>query len=439
MRPTFGAFFLTLVACTYPLREQIRAGMDAAAGSTAGSQYASPGGSYGAAGTAGFPQMGQGVDPGSAGAGAAGGASASVFGFAAGIITKAIDRSATILAGISNGHAARWTATTGTVTLPLPRATDDAGEALDVSGDGWVTVGWTSTKGMPIAVRWVGVPGMPQPLGFARPGDEVSRAIAVSEDGSTVVGTSGKFLGGTLFNQATFRWKAGVMTVVEPLAGDDGTEARAVSADASTIAGVSWSVSAHRQRVFVWNVASGIEEVGSTGAATELDPVALSADGSVLIGDAFFGTPGFPSVTNVMASQVFRWTHATGTVLVTESGQMARAGGVSDDGTIIGGANSPSGFFLTSTGLHELAVPTGILGPATSVLAPGGRALAGSGTLAGGGGNLLILFAFDGTSVTPVSPSAAAQAMEPLPVAFSADGHTLVANALSGTVILSLP
>jgi len=29
--------------------------------------------------------------------------------------------------------------------------------------------------------------------------------------------------------------------------------------------------------------------------------------------------------------------------------------------------------------------------------------------------------------------------MEPLPVAFSADGHTLVANALSGTVILSLP
>src|SRR5258708_7815747 len=260
MRPTFGAFFLTLVACkTYPLREPIRAGMDAAAaGSMAGSEYASPGGSYGAAGTAGSPQMGQGGEPGNAGAGAAGGASASAFTIADGFVTKAIDRNATILVGISNGHAARWTATTGTVTLPGARATDDAGQALDVSGAGWVTVGWTSTNGMSIAERWHG--GMPRPLGFARPGDEVSAAIAVSEDGLTVVGTSGKCLGGTLFNQATFRWKDdGVMTVVEPLAGDDGTEARAVSADASTIAGVSWNVAAHRRRVFVWNVASGTE------------------------------------------------------------------------------------------------------------------------------------------------------------------------------------
>src|SRR6266404_6533081 len=179
MRPTFGAFFLTLVACkTSPLREQIRAGMDAAAGSVAGSEYASPGGSYGAAGTAGSPQMGQGGDPGNAGVDAAGGASASVFTIADGFVTKAIDRSATILVGISNGHAARWTATTGTVILAGARRTDDAGQALDVSGGGWVTVGWTSTNGMSIAESW-SVSGMPRPLGFARPGDEVSAAIAV--------------------------------------------------------------------------------------------------------------------------------------------------------------------------------------------------------------------------------------------------------------------
>ena len=178
-----------------------------------------------------------------------------------------------------------WTSTMGLVSLEyLP---DDAPEpfftsqsfAWGISDDGHTVVGSSSsTKHMDRgeqAFRWTHGTGM-QPLGFLS-GQISSAALAVSADGSVVIGESG-------FNNA-FRWTAG--TGMEAIGS---FTPAAVSADGNVVVGSSTA----EGLAMVWTPDGGAQSLVSylqsqfnlslPGWQALTDAVAVSADGNVIAG-----------------------------------------------------------------------------------------------------------------------------------------------------------
>lgn len=188
----------------------------------------------------------------------------------------------------------RWTRDGGPAELG-PFLDYDAAGAIDVSGDGSVVVGyaipapyagyrWTADEGF---VSLGSLPGGPIPWG--------SQARAVSSDGRTVVGYD--------FANRPFRWTrdAGMLPLGIP---PEETSAQAidVSEDGSVIAvrGVSG-------RPFLWTAQSGYQSLGPPPSGwNSAYPVALSDDGSVLIGTGGVGTEGST------LGRPFRWTLGEG-------------------------------------------------------------------------------------------------------------------------------
>jgi uncharacterized membrane protein len=180
--------------------------------------------------------------------------------------------------------AVRWTATDGVQILPTPAGTTDS-EALGVSGNGAVTVGWFIRTGQDWrAARWLGSGELVElwmPPGFLQ-----SQATAVSDDGNVIVG---------------YAWRSGYTDGVRwSLDGtgewiSPGFIPRGVNRDGSVMVGTVYN--GNGGIATRWTRASGahglLEYLRSKGADTTgwsslWYAVDVSADGKVIVGSGTY-------------------------------------------------------------------------------------------------------------------------------------------------------
>lgn len=272
--------------------------------------------------------------------------------------SRALDVSADgqVVVGVSHTgtreEAFRWTAGSGMVGLGVLSGGSSAANA--VSADGAMVVGRSGSGADDRAFRWTAAGGM-QNLGVVSDGR--SEAFGVSADGAVVVGVSGK-AGGTCANltgppcspppppgtEQAFRWTAasgmvGLGTL--PLGTDNGSHARRVSADGSVVVGDAfvYQIFCFPQHgggclyfratlhPFRWTAASGLQDI--TGTASDATALGISADGSVVVGQTF------PAAV--------RWTAGGGFVGLGLDGSALDA---SADGTSIVGTGGPNSAFF---------------------------------------------------------------------------------------------
>jgi len=145
-------------------------------------------------------------------------------------------------------------------------------EATAISSDGSVIVGLYRTEvGSPArevteAFRWDG--GL-HGIGFL-PGDNASSAVDVSSDGSAVIGHS--------WNYGTNTWHGFYWTQQSGLIDIGGDSPVAISSDGSVVIG------ANAGEAFMWTKLGGLKGLGVLPGATTSNAVAVSSDGSVIVG-----------------------------------------------------------------------------------------------------------------------------------------------------------
>lgn len=159
-----------------------------------------------------------------------------------------------------------------------------ATDAFGVSADGSIIAGNRSGGG---GYRWTSAGGV-VPFGVSADG-----IFAMSSDGSTVVGSTGSP------EQACFWNAAGTRTLLGYLPGDDTSRAMAASSDGSVIVGFSYLRSVGTMHAFRWTSA-GMVNLGLVGTSTGARAFGVSANGSVVVGG--------------LDSDAFRWTSAGGMV-----------------------------------------------------------------------------------------------------------------------------
>lgn len=173
-------------------------------------------------------------------------------------------------------HAVRWL--NGAV-YDLGTLGGDSSWAHDVSADGSVTVGWSTTSdGHWRACVWVGGAIVELPL----IGGQNSEAYAVSADGWYVCGwaetTSGK--------RRAVRWDRRTNTVeVLGTLGGDYSEAYGISEDGKWVVGVSETENG-ALHAFRWSQSTGMQDLGVLPGGTWSRAYDVSADGSTVVGDA---------------------------------------------------------------------------------------------------------------------------------------------------------
>ena len=249
-----------------------------------------------------------------------------------------------------------WTAANGMVGLGiLPGYSFSA--ATGVSADGSTIVGWSgNSQGHSEAFIWTAATGIVG-LGFLPSGID-SFAAAISADGSTVVGDSnlGPFLaedGNEYDVHEAFKWTEasgmvglGTLPYLSPW-----SRGMAVSENGSTVVGQSIEYT-QGFTAFHWTAATGMIGLGSLPIAPfpYSNALGVSADGSTVVGS---------SLNSENLDEAFVWTSASGmTGLGTLPGDLhSRATGVSGDGMIaVGYSFDAAGF--NEAFLVQLKLPT---------------------------------------------------------------------------------
>jgi uncharacterized membrane protein len=187
--------------------------------------------------------------------------------------------------------------------------------------------------------------------GLGRPsGSNQSSSFAVSDDGSTVAGSS--FGAG---HAEAFRWtrEGGIQSLGEfPISGLANTSGFACSADGSVIVGAADFPATNRQLAFRWTAHSGFVALpfgGDPAASTSL--TALADDGS--IGGGFVG------------GQAAIWTVSGGWSLIPGATKGASVGGISADGSVAVGLYNDGRSFHFTRGSGEFT-DLGTLPPSDS-------------------------------------------------------------------------
>jgi uncharacterized membrane protein len=205
---------------------------------------------------------------------------------------------------------------TQSVASPLFLSLGDL-EPAAVSADGSVVVGAIRGGGATRAVRWTEAGGAEI---LVQAGD----ARGVSDDGSVVVGTMESGSGG-------FRWSraegvvdlGGIAGAAFPYSAPND-----VSADGSVIVGQAFSGAAFE--AFRWTATGGMVALGDLVSSDQRSSTAyaVSADGSVVAGSSF------------STGDAFRWTRETGMIALGWGSPPLRQGeafDVSADGSVIVG------------------------------------------------------------------------------------------------------
>jgi probable HAF family extracellular repeat protein len=232
-------------------------------------------------------------------------------------------------------HAFRWN--DGTMT-DLGTLGGSYSYANGVSADGSVVVGYSDTVDYEgHAFRWKD--GTMSDLGTL--GGSYSDANDVSADGSVVVGHSRI---ADSYDSHAFRWIDGTMSDLGTLGGNY-SSASGVSADGSVVVGISRIADSYDHHAFRWKDGT-MTALGSLGEATARSVNALSADGTVLVGQA--GGSGMMMYAKFSEESgiAYRWSEGSGLQSVadwvdenggaTPSGyKLTNATGVSADGTVV--------------------------------------------------------------------------------------------------------
>jgi uncharacterized membrane protein len=172
-------------------------------------------------------------------------------------------------------------------------------DAMAVSADGTTVVGYSevairhsqSTSYVPHATRWTERSGLVS-LHPAELATELqSAAFGVSADGSVVAGYVG---------HRPARWVSGRFEYLEGIV--QGT-ANAVSADGSALVGMG-SAGDYVPRAFRWTREQGVEWLEAPTPSWFANARAISADGRVIVGDMFSHTLG--------VARAFRWSEGEG-------------------------------------------------------------------------------------------------------------------------------
>jgi probable HAF family extracellular repeat protein len=203
---------------------------------------------------------------------------------------------------------------------------DSVSVAYGVSEDGSVVVGTSGIMGSERAFRWTKNEGMQELSGLE---SRRSEAHDVSADGSVVVGWFYNDEG----HYRAFRWANGVVEELGTLGGQQSL-ARAVSANGRFVVGTARN-SLGQFQAFLWTPEQGMRPLGALGNSWS-DASAVSADGSVVVG---WSPNAFGWV------RAFRWTPQRGMEdlnrvyanLLSEGSYLEVAYGVSPDGRYIVG------------------------------------------------------------------------------------------------------
>jgi probable HAF family extracellular repeat protein len=228
--------------------------------------------------------------------------------------------------------------------------------AAGLSADGMAAAG---TNGTPQAVRWSSAGGI-TPL--ATVGDPaISRGLAISADGTTVVGNSGS-TGGPSPNYQAFRWtqSGGTMALGVPT-GWTNSDAAGVSSNGTVVAGTVFRSWDFVSQAYVWT--GGVFTVLPTTGGSYGYGYGLSADGTTVVGIS----TGPADETSYAAM----WRNGVATSLGPTIGTFSNAAlGVSADGTVIAGYSNYIGtdklaFRWSNPGGMQALSP--LLGGTTSV------------------------------------------------------------------------
>ena len=251
-------------------------------------------------------------------------------------------------------HAFRWNATEGMVGISFPAAGDTSNDARGTSADGSVIVGSSSSKTTAQAYRWTQAGGAVG-LGYL-PGGVSSTASGVSADGNVVVGRA-SIAGGL---NTAYRWTStGGMVNIGSFANPTfftDSSALAVSGDGTTVVGTS--LVGQHQEVFRWTQAGGMVSLSSpTASNTSLDgnsnaaPTGISADGGVVVFNVNAGVANFSayrwfkdssgSPSGGTAQTVGAWLTAGG--VNTANWTFTSAEGVNAGGNVVVGLGTHSG------------------------------------------------------------------------------------------------
>ncbi|MCZ7445981.1 autotransporter domain-containing protein [Agrobacterium rhizogenes] len=256
----------------------------------------------------------------------------------AGTIFHGISADGSVVVGSSglnsNQRSFRWTVATGTFQYLRSRSADTV--AYDVSADGSIVVGRYDIGSNMRAVRWTAGNSEMDNLGTL-PNTTSSFASAVSADGSAIVGGSGDYE-----TVQAFRWTAtnGMQSLGPSPPGGTDSVAYGVNADGSVIVGEYY---APGPRAFRWTKANGVmQDIGMLPGSTESTAWAVSDNGSVVVGDSRFTTG-----PDAHEWRAFRWSAATGAMEplgALVGGTASVAYGLSADGSVIvGQATSGNG------------------------------------------------------------------------------------------------
>lgn len=233
----------------------------------------------------------------------------------------------------------------------------EAAMALDVSADGTVVVGYSSVTDPDTgdegthAFRWTRVDGI-EDLGLPA-NAQFSRAVGISDDGQTVLVDALLLIldgeGQVLSTpNVALLWRQGEGYTTLPVpAGFDDMVPMAISGDGTTVVGIAATaigVTPARSEVFRWRAGTGTQVLGARpdlGRPNSV-PWNVNGDGSVIIGDLSGAHPWIP----------FLWTEADGFRPFTE---VLTAGGADYTGWEITAVHAVSadGRTLVGSGFRE--------------------------------------------------------------------------------------
>jgi len=219
--------------------------------------------------------------------------------------------------GESQSEAYSWTRSGGIVGLGL-LSNANLSFALGVSGEGSTIVGESGTTSVQKAFLWSQKKGMAA-LGSGTDWHH-SSATATDDNGSVIVGT---------LNDQAFRWtKSGGAVGLGFLSGSTGvSDATGTDAAGDVVVGYS-SATGGGHEAFYWTSNLGMVGLGQLSAGASSYATAVSADGNTVVGYSSGAT-----------ETAFYWTVLTGlhSLNAPKNAPFTNANGVSQNGSIIVG------------------------------------------------------------------------------------------------------
>lgn len=177
-------------------------------------------------------------------------------------------------------------------------------------------------------------------------------------------------------------------TALGQLPGGTSIQPAALSADGSTIVGKASSSTAS-QTAFRWTPATGLVDLGDLpGGVVDSYATAVNSDGSVVVGHGTSAGKPLPTGgSTALTNEGFRWTAADGLVglgAMSDSPYGSDARAVSADGSVIVGTATPADGFprairwTSATGLIDLGLPVGSAQAEANGVSADGSVVAGT-------------------------------------------------------------